>query len=163
MENIEAQLRECPVFADLDPRLLAVIADCASPAQFEASHFVFREGEEADTCYLIRRGRVALEVFAPGRGPLTIQTVGEGEVLGWSWLIAPYRWQFDARTTELTRALALDGRCLRAKCEGDYQLGYELMKRFADVIRQRLQATRMQLLDLYGAGPGKGSNERRAR
>jgi CRP/FNR family transcriptional regulator, cyclic AMP receptor protein len=81
---------------------------------------------------------------------LTIQTLGVGEVLGWSWLFPPYRWLFDARTIELTRAIALDGKCLRAKCDEDHHLGYEMVKRFAQVIIERLQASRLQLLDVYG-------------
>jgi hypothetical protein len=92
-----------------------------------------------------------VETFAPGRGPIIIQTLGEGEVLGWSWLIAPYRWRFDGRAVELTRAIALDGECLRGKCEEDHNFGYKLMKRFAHVMEQRLQATRLQLLDVYGS------------
>jgi CRP-like cAMP-binding protein len=73
-----------------------------------------------------------------------------GEVLGWSWLIPPYHWKFDARAIEQTRALALDGKCLRTKCEEDHDLGYELLKRFAQIMEERLQATRLQLLDVYG-------------
>ena len=87
---------------------------------------------------------------APQRGAIAIDTVGEGDVLGWSWLIPPYHWHFDARAVEPTRAIALDGRCLRGKCDADHELGYELMKRFAQVIEQRLEATRWQLLDVYG-------------
>jgi hypothetical protein len=81
---------------------------------------------------------------------MTIETIGEGEVLGWSWLFPPYRWQFDAQAVGLVRAIAFDGRCLRGKCEEDHDLGYWLMQRFAQVMSQRLQATRLQLLDLYG-------------
>ena len=73
-----------------------------------------------------------------------------GEVFGWSWLFPPYRWHFDVQALDLTRALVFDGQCLRAKCEADHDLGYALMQRFAQVIVQRLQATRLQLLDLYG-------------
>jgi CRP/FNR family cyclic AMP-dependent transcriptional regulator len=87
----------------------------------------------------------------PQRGFATLQTVSEGEVLGWSWLLAPYRWRFGARTLQPTRALAFDGKCLRGKCEDDHDLGYELLKRFTNVVTERLEATRLQLLDLYGA------------
>jgi CRP/FNR family cyclic AMP-dependent transcriptional regulator len=92
---------------------------------------------------------VAVEIFAPQKGPITIETVVEGDVLGWSWLVPPYNWRFDARAMEMTRAVALDGVCLRNKCETDHDLGYELMKRFANIIDRRLQATRLQLLDIY--------------
>ena len=81
---------------------------------------------------------------------MTIDTIQEGEVLGWSWLFPPYRWHFDARALQLTRAVAFDGKCLRDKCDRDHDLGYEMVRRFAEVITQRLQSARLQLLDLYG-------------
>jgi CRP-like cAMP-binding protein len=122
--------------------------------RFNAGETIFREGEDADKFYLIRQGKVALETAVPQRGSVIIQTLGEGEVLGWSWLVAPYRWRFDARATELTRAIALDGKCLRGRSEEDHDLGYELMKRAAQIMEQRLQAARLQLLDVYGSGAG---------
>ena len=150
MQTLEPILAEHPFFKNLDRRYLELIVGCASNVRFNAGEFIFREGEEADRFYIIRHGKIALEVFAPDRGPLTIQTIGEGDVLGWSWLFPPYRWHFDARALELTRAIALDGKCLREKCEEDHDLGYELVKRFAQIIMERLQATRLQLLDVYG-------------
>jgi CRP-like cAMP-binding protein len=99
---------------------------------------------------MIRQGKVAIQIQAAERGPITVQTLGEGDVLGWSWLIPPYRWRFDARATELTRAIALDGKCLRTKSEEDHNLGYELLRRFSSIIVQRLEAARLQLLDVYG-------------
>jgi CRP-like cAMP-binding protein len=118
--------------------------------RFDAGEVIFREGEEANKFYLIRQGKVAVEMFAPSRGPIILQTLGEGEVLGWSWLVAPYRWRFDGRAVELTRAIALDGECLRGKCEEDHNLGYELMKRVSLVMEKLVQATRLQLADVYG-------------
>jgi hypothetical protein len=94
---------------------------------------------------------MALEVCSPGRAPITVQTVGEGEILGWSWLIPPYKWRFDARTIEPVLAFALDGVCLRTKCEEDRHLGYAFLKRLAPIIEQRLQGTRFQLLEMYQA------------
>jgi CRP-like cAMP-binding protein len=150
IQTLEPILAEHPFFKDLEPRHLQLVVGCASNVRFDAGRFVFREGEEANQFYLIRHGTVRLEIFVPERGPLTIQTLGEGDVLGWSWLFPPYRWHFDARAATLTRAIALDGKCLRTKCEDDHDLGYELVKRFAHVMMQRLQATRLQLLDVYG-------------
>jgi CRP-like cAMP-binding protein len=118
--------------------------------RFDAGQFVFREGEEANQFYIIRKGKVALEIFSPEKGPIIIDTLGDGEVLGWSWLIPPYHWRFDARAVELTRAIALDGKCLRNKCEEDHDLAYELLKRFAHLMEERLEATRLQLMDIYG-------------
>ena len=119
--------------------------------RYTPGEFLFREGEVADRFYLIRHGLVSLEVFEPARGAIPIQTIREQEVIGWSWLFAPYRWHYTARCLELTRALSFDGVCLRTKCDKDHDLGYDLMRRFASIIAQRLQATRLQLLDVYGA------------
>jgi len=150
MQTLEPILVAHPFFKDLEPRYLQLIVGCASNVRFDPGQFIFREGEEANQFYLIRQGKVALEVFVPERGSITLQTLGEGDVLGWSWLFPPYRWHFDARTLESTRAIAFDGKCLRAKCEEDHSLGYELVKRVVHVVIQRLQATRLQLLDVYG-------------
>jgi CRP/FNR family transcriptional regulator, cyclic AMP receptor protein len=153
MENLEPLLAEHPFLQDLAPAHIAIITGCARNVRFEQGQFLFREGEQANHFFIVRHGKVALEVEAPPRGSVTIQTVGDGEILGWSWLIPPYRWRFSAQARELTRAIALDGLCLREKCERDHDLGYELLKRFADVVGQRLDATRIQLLDVYAAEP----------
>lgn len=149
-QTVEPILAQHPFVKDLDPRHLGIIVGCASNVRFDAGTYIFREGQEANQFYIIRHGKVALELFAAERGVLTIQTLGVGEVLGWSWLFAPYQWLFDARALELTRAIALDGKCLRGKCDEDHSLGYEMVKRFAQVIIERLQAARLQLLDVYG-------------
>jgi CRP-like cAMP-binding protein len=150
IQTFERVLAEHPFFRDLaDPQLDTVVG-CVANTVFEPGEFVFREGEAADRFYLVREGKVAVEVFVPNKGPVTIETIEGGEVLGWSWLFAPYRARFDARALTAVRALSLDGACLRAKCEKDPVLGYELLKRFTQVVVSRLEATRMQLLDLYG-------------
>lgn len=150
MQTLEPIIAEHPFFNDLDPKYLAVLTGCAKNMRFKAGEVIFREEEEADFFYLIRGGKVALEASIPGHGLVLIQTIGESEVLGWSWLFPPYRWHFAARTLEPTLALAFDGKCLRNKCDDDHDLGYELMQRFAGIMLQRLQATRLQLLDVYG-------------
>ncbi|MEK6754550.1 MAG: cyclic nucleotide-binding domain-containing protein [Bacteroidota bacterium] len=150
METLERILAEHQFFKDLAEPYLQLATGCASNIRFEPDQFIFREGEEADQFYLIRQGRVALQIFAPDRGAITIETLTEGDILGWSWLIPPYNWHFDARALEVTRAIALDGKCLRRKCEEDHNLGYELLKRFAHIIEQRLESTRLQILDIYG-------------
>ena len=149
MENLERIVTEHPFFGGMSADHLRLLAGCASNVRFNAGQFVLREGEEANQFYLIRHGKVALEVYAPNRGALTIQTLGEGEILGWSWLVPPYRWKFDARCIELTRAIALDGKCLREKSESDCRLGYELLKRFSQVMLEHLQSARLQLLNVY--------------
>lgn len=126
------------------------IAGCATNVRFKAEEFLYREGDEANNFFVLREGKVAIEAFSPKRGAITIQTLTTGDVLGWSWLFPPYHTHFGVRAIEPTRALCLDGKCLRNKCEQDHDLGYELMKRFSEVMIQRLQATRLQLLDMYG-------------
>jgi CRP-like cAMP-binding protein len=153
METLERILSAHPFFQNLEPRYLDLLVGCATNVRFDAGQFLLRVGEEANQFFLIRQGTVALELSVPGRPPFTLQTLGAGEILGWSWLIPPYYWMFDARAVEPTRALALDGKCLRAKCEADHDLGYELLKRFAHIMEQGLQATRLQLLDVYGTQP----------
>jgi CRP/FNR family cyclic AMP-dependent transcriptional regulator len=150
METLAPLLAAHPFFTDLEPRFLQVVVDCAANGRFPAGAFLCREGEAANQFYLIRHGKAALQINVPERGSVTIETMEAGEVCGWSWLLPPYRWHFDVQALELTRVLVFDGQCLRAKCEADHDLGYALMQRFAQVIVQRLQATRLQLLDLYG-------------
>ena len=149
-QTLEPLLRGHKFFAGLEPDYLSLLAGCAANEVFPADSFLFREGDPAETFYLIREGKVALEIAAPGRGALVVQTLGEGDVAGFSWLIAPHHWEFDGRAVERVRAVRMDGACLRGKCDADPRLGYDLMRRFAGLTATRLQATRLQLLDVYG-------------
>lgn len=153
METLEPILAKHPFLKGLEPRHLKILVGCASNVRFNAGQFLFHEGKEANEFYMIRGGKVAVQIQGAERGPITVQTIGEGDVLGWSWLIPPYRWRFDAKALELTRAIALDGKCLRTKSEEDHDLGYELLKRFAGIIVERLEAARLQLLDVYKSRP----------
>lgn len=152
--EIPELLTETDVFADLTPPQLELISGCGRLTALEAGRELFSEGQEASVFYLVRHGRVALELGIPGQGSATLSTHGPGEVLGWSWLFPPYRWHFDGRVVERGSAIVFDAACLRTKAEDDHDLGYELMKRFASQIVERLQATRLQALDVYGhTGP----------
>jgi CRP-like cAMP-binding protein len=155
VRTLDAVVLDAPVFAGLEPRYAAQLAGCAATAGFARGEPVFREGDPADVFYVLRRGRVALELFVPGRGAVTIETLEPGEVVGWSWLFPPHRWHFDARAITAVRAVAVDGACLRGKCDEDTALGYELMRRFSAVMIERLQATRVRLLDLYRTPDGR--------
>jgi CRP/FNR family transcriptional regulator, cyclic AMP receptor protein len=148
-QMIERLLSHHDFFAGMDPEYLALIAGCGRNAVFRDGEFLFREGEPAQTFYLVREGAIALEITAPA-GVLTVQTVGVGELAGFSWLFGPHSWQFDGRAVGRVHAVELDGACLRAKCDADPRLGYDLMQRFAGLATRRLQATRLQLLDVYG-------------
>jgi CRP-like cAMP-binding protein len=152
MRTIETLLGDVPIFRDMEPEALDLLSGCASNIRFADGEMLFREGDDADVFYVIRHGRVALETFVPARGPVTIETIDPGEVVGWSWLFAPYRWHFDARSLGLVRATQFDAACLRAKCEQDPAFGYDLILRFTQVLIERLQWTRLRLLDVYGDG-----------
>ena len=148
--GLDTIISEHEFFQGLDPSFSELIAGCAKNVRFEAGTFLFHEGDEATEFYLVRHGRVGLEIKSPGRAPMRFLTAGEGEIVGISWLIPPYHWTYDAKALDLVRAVSLDATCLRGKCESDNSLGYELMKRFVPALAERLHTTRLQLLDLYG-------------
>ena len=152
MQTLETILANHPFFKGFEPHYMQLITGCASNVRFKAGTYIFREGEPASSFYIIRQGKVALQAMAAQRGSLIIQTIEDGEVLGWSWLFPPYRWHFGARAIEETRAIVLDGVCLREKGEADHDFGYELVKRVAQIMMERLQATRLQALDIYQGG-----------
>jgi CRP-like cAMP-binding protein len=152
MESLEQILAKHPFFAGFAPAHCQLVAGCARNHRYDGGEYLVREGATANEFFLIRHGQVALEIASPGRTPSVFATVGEGEIVGASWLVPPYRWMFDARAVVLTRAIGIDAACLRGKCEADHDLGYEMMKRFLPILVQRLHATRMQILDVYGKG-----------
>lgn len=149
MEGIEQIVMRHPFFFGLAEELGPIVSGCARNVLFASGAYLFREGEAADEFYLIREGSVAVENLAPGQRPAVFLTLGQGEIVGLSWLAPPYRWAFDACAMTRTHAIGIDARCLRAKCESDNHLGYELMKRFLSVLVARLHATRLQTLDVY--------------
>jgi CRP-like cAMP-binding protein len=150
METLEHLLKEHKFFQGLGDEHLKMIAGCGANVRFEAGEFIAKEGAEANHFYLLRHGQVSLQVVSPGRQAMVIQTLGEGDILGWSWLVPPYTWTLDVQAITLTRAIAFDGKCIRRKCEENHELGYELFKRLTPIFVQRLEATRIQLLDIYG-------------
>jgi CRP/FNR family transcriptional regulator, cyclic AMP receptor protein len=149
METLERVISEHPFFVGLDQGFTNLMVSCASNVRFAAGTYILKEGDPANTFYLIRAGKVAVEVLAPQHKPIIISTLSVGEILGWSWLVPPFQWKFHARAVDDVRAIALDGKCLRTKCEENHDLGYEVLKRFAQIVEQRLEATRFQLLDVY--------------
>ncbi|MBI3858221.1 MAG: cyclic nucleotide-binding domain-containing protein [Planctomycetes bacterium] len=155
MKSLEDILKSHAFFKDLKPGYLKLISGCGSNVHFKAGQYLAREGAEADRFFAIREGTVAVEIHTPDRGAVAVQTVSEGDILGWSWLFPPHRWKFDGRARSEVRATSFDGACLRKKCEADPAMGYELMKRLALLVSQRLEATRLQLMDLYAADTRK--------
>lgn len=151
MKEIKDLLSEHPFFKGVPDDQIELIAGCGKNVHFKKDETIFKEGDEATYFYIVRSGKVALEIDGAHRGNLIIQTVEEGEIMGWSWLIPPHKWTFTGKTLEETSIVALDGVCLRKKCENNHDMGYEMLIRFSTVLAKRLSATRMQLLDVYGA------------
>jgi CRP-like cAMP-binding protein len=151
VQTIAEYLPQHPFFSGLDESVATLVAGCAVNVHFHPGQYLFHEGDPADTFYVIRRGRVSLEVHAPAGPPVVVDSAHTDDVVGWSWLVPPYRWLFDARATEETSAIAFDGACLRGKCEDDPAVGYALLQRVVQVMSTRLQSARIRLLDLYGA------------
>ncbi|HSV28311.1 MAG TPA: cyclic nucleotide-binding domain-containing protein [Candidatus Omnitrophota bacterium] len=154
-ENLGRIIDEHPFFEGIDAKLRALLVGCAKNERFEAGQFLAREGQKADRFFLVRAGTVAVEIDVPHKDPIVIETVGEGDVVGWSWMVEPYRSSLDVRAVTLVRALSFDAACLRKKMEADHQLGYEVLKRFVPVIAHRMHSARLQMLDLYGPRDGQ--------
>jgi CRP-like cAMP-binding protein len=152
MSELVTRLCAHPFVKDVERSSLEGLIEAAvGIVEWEPETIVARTGSIADRCYLVERGDLAIEVHRPGRRPRIIQTVNDGEVLGWSWVVEPFRWTFDVRALTPTAAIALDGVALRDAMESDHELGYRILQRFSTVIAGRLEATRLQLLDVYGA------------
>jgi len=125
---------------------LAGLAETASDVTFPARQRLFDDGGSANRFWLLQSGHVTLDLHVPGRGRMKIDTIGMGELLGWSWLFPPYRWAFGAVAASPVEAFEFDARAVRARCESDPVLGYELTTRLAHVVARRLQATRIRLI-----------------
>jgi len=144
--SIEGRINKHPFLKGMTLHQHRILSDCAMATHFSPGETIFREGDPANRFYLLEKGSVALESYVKDHGLVRIQTVGPGDVLGWSWLFEPYFWHFNARALEPIDALFLYATPLREECECDHELGYELFKRMAQVMLSRLQATRRQLL-----------------
>lgn len=149
MEGLERIVLQHPFFKGLETELGSSVSGCARNRRFKAEEYLFHEGEPADEFFLIREGAVALETCAAGQASAVMLTLGEGDLVGVSWLLPPYRWNHDARALRMTRAIGIDCRCLRTKCEADHDLGYHIMQRLMAAAVRRLQLTRLQILDVY--------------
>ncbi len=143
----------------ISPDHVARLAGAAVAVSFPAGQRLFDEGAPANKCWLLTAGRVALDLPMPGRANLIVETLGGGDVIGFSWLSPPHQWQFGAETLEPTEAFELDGTAVRALCDRHPDLGYQFVLRMLAVAVERLQATRIRLLDLYGA-PGQNAGVR---
>jgi CRP/FNR family transcriptional regulator, cyclic AMP receptor protein len=147
--KLQRCLAEQEFFAALAPESVAFLAECARPRQLERNQSLFHHGDRARHFFLIRSGRIAREVPAIQGPTLLLEDLGPGEVIGWSWLIAPYRWSFEARATEPADLLEFDGACVLARCEAEPAFGYEILKRFAGLMSRRLMHARQRMLDAW--------------
>ncbi|MDF1596359.1 MAG: cyclic nucleotide-binding domain-containing protein [Acidimicrobiia bacterium] len=154
MKSIRDLLGEHLLFRDFHPDLLELMAGCGHNVHFAAGEQILTEGAPANEFYLIRSGKASVGVTVPNRGTVLIETLGPDEVIGVSWPFPPYRWEFSSTAIDPTSAIAMDAECLRNKCDQEPLLGYQVFKSFARLMRDRLQATRLQLLDLYGNHAG---------
>ena len=146
IEPITTRVALHPFLAGMNRKDLSLLADCAMVVQFPPREVIFREGDLANRFYLIESGRVALEAIGPGAKPMVIDSIGAGDLLGWSWIFPPHVWHFTARAVEPTTAIFFYGTILREYCERNHSLGYELFKRMSAVMVKRLQATRGKMM-----------------
>jgi CRP/FNR family cyclic AMP-dependent transcriptional regulator len=153
-QPLDELLSRLPFFAGMTEDELDLIAGCGRNVHFAEGETILRQGDPADSFYVIRHGSVAVGNFVPPRGEIVIEAIHDGEILGWSWLFPPYRAHFDARAMTDVRATQFDGKCLRDKSDADTAFGLDIARRFAQVLMERLQWTSLRLLDMYGNGRG---------
>jgi CRP-like cAMP-binding protein len=147
METLKDLIINHHFFKKLSPDFLPALASAASFAEYKPQQLIFEEGTEASRFYLIHWGCVGLEAHVPNRRPVTIQRIGIGEALGWSWFFPPYTWRFTARTLDSTEIIAFDAAALRSHADKNHDFGYDLSIRMGRVMQDRLQATRGLLVD----------------
>src|SRR5947199_8995086 len=148
-EPISVRVALHPFLAGMNPAHLALLTDCAMVSQFKPGQVILREGEIANRFYLMESGKVILESGQGFGDPVVIETIGAGDLLGWSWMFPPYTWHFTARAAEATNAIFFYGTILREYCERDPLLGYELFKRITPIMLKRLQSARRQMLSIH--------------
>ena len=149
VEPMAARVALHPFLAGMNPTQLALLTQCAIPVHFNKGQTILREGEMANRFYLVESGKVVLESGEGFGDPLIVETIGAGDLLGWSWMFPPYFWHFTGRAAEPTEAIFFYGTILREYCERDHSLGYELFKRITPVMLKRLQSARRRMLSIY--------------
>lgn len=145
--KIRQFIAESDFFSGLAPDRVDYLAEHAAPKRLRGGEVLFRYGDSARHFYLIADGRISVEVAAIEGPPLELQELGPGAVLGWSWLIAPYKWSFQARATTDANVVEFDGSALLAQCERDPLFGYELLKRFSALMSERLHYSRQKIME----------------
>lgn len=159
MNNTEVIIASHPFWQGLSREFLPLVAESARLSCYGVGDLIFQERQNAEHLYLLHRGQVALEAFVPGRGVTTLQMLGPGEALGWSWLFPPYRWQYSARSVDATEIIEFNAAGLRAQAEEHPTFGRDLVTRMAQVLLRRLQATRLKLQEFHDPGVGARIDE----
>ena len=134
-------------FSELSEDVLKFLSECASTRTIKKGQILFRQDERADKFFVVRNGRISIQIPALMGPTLEIQTLGKDQILGWSWLISPYQWNFQAKTEEDSELLEFDGTAILARCEQEPKFGYELLKMFAGLMSERLDAVRQKMMD----------------
>ncbi|MEZ4445460.1 MAG: cyclic nucleotide-binding domain-containing protein [Polyangiaceae bacterium] len=153
IETLARSLQQQKLLGELSESHVAFLAGCTKNARFEEGSFLFREGDDADAVYILRKGKVSLEIYDPTRGTIVVETLGPGEVLGWSTIFPPHQWDLDGRAAKDTLAFSIDGHCLRRKLDGDHDFGYAFTRLMLREVHRRLERTRLQTLDVFRAAP----------
>jgi CRP-like cAMP-binding protein len=149
--SLARSLKEHKVVSELKEEHVEFLAGCTKNVRYEEGEYLFREGEQADHAYLLRKGKISLEIYDPTRGTIVVESVHAGEVLGWSVLFPPYHWHLDAKAVKDTLVFAIDGKCLRDKLDRDHSFGYAFTRLMLRVAHLRLDRLRLQILDVYKA------------
>jgi len=149
-EAIDALVLSHPFMSGIDPLLGQAMSSRAEARTYEAGETLVREGRAAEEFFLVFQGKIALEVGAADHPSITVETIGRGEILGWSWLVSPYRWRFDARATKPTQVVAIKAATARYALAAHPALGYQFLMKLLPVVAERLENTRVQLLDIHG-------------
>lgn len=148
-DSMPINLRDHSFTKQLAPHYADLLSHYARECTIAPGGYLWRQGDTSDVLYLLCSGKVALEISVPNQGPLQIESVEEDEILGWSWLMPPARWNFDGRAITEVCALRFEGSCLREMCECDKLLGYQVFKAFAEATAKRLHSARLRLLDFF--------------
>jgi CRP-like cAMP-binding protein len=156
-ETLLAVLKQHPFVEEFQPQHLEKLSSLAKEVEFARDQVIFHEGDDTHEFYLVIAGRVALEIEAPGH-TLRVQTLSAGDEFGWSTILMGRGKHFQARALERVKALSFDGPALMAACRDDKSFGYALMYRMLGVVSERLQATRLQLLDMYSPVAKRAGN-----
>jgi CRP/FNR family cyclic AMP-dependent transcriptional regulator len=153
LQSLARSLKKQQLIQELSDEHIAFLSGCTKNVRYQEGDYLFREGAEADWLYMVRKGKISLEVYDAQRGTIVLETLHAGELIGWATIFPPYRWHADARAVKDTLVFAVDGACLRQKLEHDHDFGYAFTRMMLREVHRRLERSRLQILDVYRAEP----------